>query len=205
MTIAPTDGLGQPAGRNRDQSGRRRLSELKASIITGSGRRFSVEVAMLVIVGSRDELAAWGKPTWWQRLVARLRAYRLDCALAAGASPDATTLLALRAQLLVRESNRRRMAHYLRIVLAEADAPVSVFRAQRIVPTRRDAVRAAAADVGALIQRLSMPGPLPARGIAQVRVLLTNGAGPLYNSGAKDDLGDLVRAAVEGLDPLANW
>jgi hypothetical protein len=56
------------------------------------------------------------------RLLARIRAFRLDAALAAGASPDATVALALRARLLVRMPVRRDLARTARRILAAATA-----------------------------------------------------------------------------------
>src|SRR5258708_30899598 len=62
----------------------------------------------------------------WDRLLARLRASRLDRDLADGASPDATVALALRAQRLVRPRTRRDVARGAqRVPAAATQAPAA--------------------------------------------------------------------------------
>src|ERR1700730_5334283 len=56
----------------------------------------------------------------WDRLMVRVRAYRLDSELAAGASPDATVPLALRARMLVQMRTRRGMARGAQRILERA-------------------------------------------------------------------------------------
>ncbi len=64
---------------------------------------------MLVLLERADcPIAMTVRP--WDRFLVRLRAFRLDCDLAAGASPDASVALALRAQMLVRAQVRRDLA-----------------------------------------------------------------------------------------------
>ena len=54
-----------------------------------------------------------------------------------------------------------------------------------------------------LVRRLRTNGPVSAQGVAMVRVLLTDGAGPLhYGDG---DLRLAVRAAMLALDPPSHW
>jgi hypothetical protein len=74
---------------------------------------------MLVLLDSADgPVATSARP--WDRLMARLRASRLDSDLAGDASPDSTVALALRAQLLVSERTRRDLAEGARRLLATA-------------------------------------------------------------------------------------
>ena len=46
---------------------------------------------------------------------------------------------------------------------------------------------------------LAGPGPVPARGVAMVSLLLTDGAGPLYREASAEDLGDLIDKATRAL------
>ena len=74
---------------------------------------------MLVLLDSADcPVATSARP--WDRLMARVRASRLDSDLAGEASPDATVALALRAQQLVSERTRRDLAEGARRLLATA-------------------------------------------------------------------------------------
>jgi hypothetical protein len=104
-----------------------------------------------------------------------LRAASLDRQLAAGASPESTVPLALHAARLYREQQRRRLAASLREVAAAARGA----RRTR-APINRESVRLALAELEALAGRLETNGPIDVRGIARVRVLLGDGAGPLY-------------------------
>ena len=49
------------------------------------------------------------------------------------------------------------------------------------------------------------PGPLAARGIAQVRLLLTDGRSPLYFGGTTEDLRTAVSRALADLQPTFGW
>src|SRR6266516_3613208 len=97
---------------------------------------------MLVLLENDCPIPADVRPR--DRLLVRLRAFRLDRDLAAGASPDATVPLALRAQTLV---------------------------------------------------------AMPARGVAQARALLADGASPIYHRASRDDLRARLLAAAEALSP----
>lgn len=139
-----------------------------------------------VAVRLRDRLLAW------------LRAPRLDTALAAGACPDATVGLALRAQTLVGARARRALAQAGRRVLAEAAQPPT---AHVPVPVCRDRVQGCAPELEDLIHRLLAPGPVSAQGIAQASALLTDASSPLYHRANPDDLRARVVSAAHALDP----
>jgi hypothetical protein len=153
----------------------------------------------------------------WDRLMVRVRASRLDRELAAGASPDATVVLALRAQMLVRARTRHDMARGAQRVLERAmrapaaDRPPAPAAGRLLmpaggllqVPVCRDRVRDSAEDLGDLIRRLLGGGPVAARGVALASVLLSDGSGPLYRRYSADDLRARVREAVDALDPSA--
>ena len=69
----------------------------------------------------------------------------------------------------------------------------------------RTEVLATAETLGDLAERLVSPGPLGARGLAQVRLLVTDGASPLYWRGATEDLHAFAARALEALEPAFLW
>ena len=133
----------------------------------------------------------------WDRLWARLRAFRLDSDLAAGASPEASVALALRARMLVRTRHRRDLAASADRVLATATQPA--YSRRLPVPVCRDRVRDCSEDFGELIRRLRAAGPVPVRGVAKAVVLLGDASGPLYHPATADDLRTRVRDAADAL------
>jgi hypothetical protein len=133
----------------------------------------------------------------WDRALVRLRGASLDRALAAGASPDASLALALRAQMLVRTRYRRDLARSASRVLTAAMHPS--FGARLPVPVCRDRVRDCSAEFGELIRRLDTAGPVPVQGVARASVLLSEAGGPLYHRAGPGDLRARVRAATEAL------
>jgi hypothetical protein len=133
----------------------------------------------------------------WDRLLAHLRAFRLDSDLAAGASPEASVALALRAQMLVRTRHRYELARSADRVLAAATQPT--FSGRPRVPVCRDRVRDCSEELGELIRRLRTTGPVPAQGVAKVGVLLADASGPLYHRASADDLRARLRDAADAL------
>jgi hypothetical protein len=134
----------------------------------------------------------------WDRLLARLCAFRLDRALADGASPEASAELALRARLLARPRYRRDLACAVSRVLATArQAPAAGRRLP--VPVCRDRVQGCADELTELIGRLQAAGPVPVRGIAKAGLLLADASGPLYRRASADDLRARVRDAADAL------
>lgn len=133
------------------------------------------------------------------RLEARLHAWSLDVALAAGVSPDSGAALSLRAHGLIGARCRARLSREITDILRRADQARSPF--DPTVPLCRGKVRGAGAALEALADRLQSPDPVEARGIAQVRLLLTDSSSPLYSQPHADDLRDVVRTALDALEP----
>ena len=133
----------------------------------------------------------------WDRLWARLRAFRLDSELAAGASPEASVALALRARMLARTRHRRDLAVSADRVLVTAMQ--SAYACRLPVPVCRDRVRDCSEEFGELIRRLRAAGPVPVQGVAKVGLLLADASGPLYHWASPDDLRARVRDAAEAL------
>jgi hypothetical protein len=131
------------------------------------------------------------------RIDARVRAFDLDRRLAEGEPPERSAALALRARRLVDPRYGERLARRLRVILHEARFGL-VRRAS--IPIRLDAVAAVSHEIDELAGRLGAPGGASVRGIAQVVLLLSDGAGPLYSSRAGEDLGAAVRRARAALE-----
>jgi hypothetical protein len=131
------------------------------------------------------------------RLVARLRTYHLDRRLAAGVPPERSAALSLRAAELIAPGLGAALARRFEAVVAEADGRL-LPRAR--VAVRRRAVFEAAPDLDALARRLAAPEPRAARGVAQARLLLVEGAGPLYSHRGGENLTAAVRRARAALE-----
>ncbi len=82
-------------------------------------------------------------------------------------------------------------------MLSQSRRPASIRRA----PLARQRVLLAAGDIRRLVGVLSGPGPLPPRGVAMARQLLTDGSGPLYAVGPRLDLAPALDAVLRELDP----
>ena len=66
------------------------------------------------------------------------------------------------------------------------------------IPLDRSAVAAAVGLIDQVVQRLTGPRPVSARGVARLRLLLSDGAGPMYWPGARG-LGAELRAVLAQL------
>jgi hypothetical protein len=133
------------------------------------------------------------------RLVARLRSSHLDRRLAEGASPESSVALALHAAWVARPSHLHQVARSLeRVVSAAETSPTS----QTVpgVPINREAVRRAKPDLEALSRRLQSVRLVNVRGVATTRMLLADGAGPLYHACRSRDLRAEVHLAFTQLD-----
>lgn len=132
-------------------------------------------------------------------MLARAFGASLDRQLAAGRPPEATLLLAARAQDIVslrrRQAVARNWEHLLRVARRTAGKrpPASHVCGARIV--------AAAPAVRELVRRLVVPLPVTARGVAMASVLLTDAIGPVYNRHSHVTLAAALDAAISQLDP----
>ena len=138
-----------------------------------------------------------------ERLAARLCASWLDAELARGVPPEARAALALRARTLGETRTRKALARGLRHVLDEARQGSRPRRGQ--VATLRADVLAAADQLERLIERLLEPGIVADGGCAHVRILLTDGASPLYFDGASHGLEAAAASALAELEPALDW
>lgn len=134
------------------------------------------------------------------RVLARVLGARLDRQLAAGRSPDSARLLAARAQHLVSAATRQALAeHWEHLVQIAGSAPGT--RPGRTPALCRDRIVTAEPEVHEMVALLRTPLPVAARGIAAASVLLTDGAGPVYNRRARPALREALRRTAAQLDP----
>jgi hypothetical protein len=124
------------------------------------------------------------------RLAERLFAARFDRQLVAGVAPNPHSPLAVHVSRLAAAAERRALATTLRDAIIEAHSRRAVVSSR--IPLDRSAVAAAAETIDRVRMRLHAPRPVSARGVARLRLLLADGAGPMYRFG-RGDLGAELR------------
>ena len=133
------------------------------------------------------------------RLHARLLGASLDHQLAAGCPPESNRLLAARAQDIVslprRTSVARSWEHLLRAARGGPAVPT------RAVPLNAAAILAAEPAIREVVDRLTAPLPVTARGVAAATIPLTDAASPVYGRQRPTALADLLDVAITQLDP----
>lgn len=135
--------------------------------------------------------------TLGDRLAARLHAHALDASIAAGSNPDATVPLSLHAQMLHRPRCRQRIARGYRRLLASAYAAPHPFDAS--VPLARAEIRGCSDRVLEVAELLESDEPVHPHGIAQARMLLTEGTSPLYRPSASGYVGPALDRVIDSL------
>jgi hypothetical protein len=142
--------------------------------------------------------AGWRRRIRWA-LLARWHAETLDRALAAGVGSDAGPLTAVRADQLTTRRSRHQLADGLERVRRDATSDLSGWTA--VVTPDRYEVAAATPELAALERRLRDAGRIEAAGAAMVRLLLTDGTGPLYDPVGAGSLARHLRAVAGALGP----
>jgi hypothetical protein len=122
-----------------------------------------------------------GRASWSARLSARLFAGHYDRQIEGGTSPVLGGPLAVHGARLVSARERDDLACALRRILEDADATRGIPTAH--VPVHSASVHHAAEAIEAVYDRLSDPFPVRVRGMARLRILLSDGCGPLYRPG----------------------
>ena len=141
----------------------------------------------------RDEAP---RATIGTRLAARLLAGKFDRMLAVGVPAPAGSALALHAARLTSADEREAIARTLRRTVDNArnrGAPLS-----SRVPLNVPNIAAAEDRIDEVTLRLHSPRPVSARGVARLRMLLSDGAGPMYRYG-RGDLEGRLGAALAAL------
>lgn len=128
------------------------------------------------------------------RLKARLLAERYDRQLAAGATAPLYSALEVHACRLITIAEREAVARSLRESLQDARTVPSPWTARSW--THRPNVLAAADVIDTVTLWLHSPRPVTACGMARLRLLLSDGMGPLYVCGRGDLVGQLNAALV---------
>lgn len=133
---------------------------------------------MLNLVGvDPDVLMPPSRRKRWLSLRALLRSGQLDSRLARGTAPESSDVLFSHARRIVRPRSCAVLASSLRKAAAASQRPGGL---SNRVPVASDHVDSAQVELVGLAERLERPGPIRARGVAQVRLLLADGSGPLY-------------------------
>jgi hypothetical protein len=154
---------------------------------------------------ARQERATYQPPAIRRRLQARFSRRRLDQDLADGRVPAGSLVHALRARQLTDSSLRREVAARLRDVVEDAGQlnevlhPVRLRRTTVFVSLRRGEVMRWREGLLGLADRLEDP-VVGAAGVARARVVLSDGAGPLYNVYPARSLGEAIWWIADGLD-----
>lgn len=122
-----------------------------------------MNVATVIVINDRPRGFVIRPVSTGDRLLARLRAGSLDRRLAAGTAPEAGSLLALRADAIVRPATRNGLARQLQRILLYPANPGRHRPLALSGSTCRNVLNAA--DVlGHLVERLQSPCPVSARG-----------------------------------------
>jgi len=165
---------------------------------------FSTADVAVVLLADPDGGVYPHRVTLRDRLSARMHAERWDQALARGSSPEGSAPLALHAQALASEACRRELAAGLSRILEDAEGG-RVPDWNALGPRHHSAhVLCARREIEALVGLLLAPAPVSTRGVARVRLLVTDGGGPLYRRTDPTALADELTRAARALDPLAD-
>jgi hypothetical protein len=129
------------------------------------------------------------------RLAARVWAASLDRELAEGADPAECPQLAARAAYLTCRDTRARLAATVECFVTAAELPTGRAR----VRPARGGVRANRTALLELAARLRDDAPVYARGVAECKLMLTDGAGPAYVDRHGPALERELRLVLSGL------
>ncbi|HUO40066.1 MAG TPA: hypothetical protein VMU34_20470 [Mycobacterium sp.] len=116
--------------------------------------------------------------------IEKLFAGRFDRLICAGATARPARAFTLHVRRVTNTAQRQRLASRLSAVLI--DARCGRVRVTPRLPLDRSAVVAAAELIGQVMARLQAPGPVDARGVAHLRLLISQAGGPLYRYGHGD-------------------
>jgi hypothetical protein len=142
---------------------------------------------------ARDALrraTATRRPSLAARVTARLRGHHLDRQLAVGVPAAAGSALQVHQARLTSVAEREAIARALRQAVQDSGiAPLS-----SRIPVHPTNVAAAEDLIDTITLRLHSPRPASARGMARLRLVLSDGCGPMYKFGQGDLRGRLGAA-----------
>ncbi|MDG4666867.1 hypothetical protein [Mycobacterium sp. 236(2023)] len=134
------------------------------------------------------------RPSLLAQVAAHITACSLDRQLSVGMpSSPGRSLLAHRARLLS-PKERQAIAEVLNHFVGDAMEPPVSLR----IPLNGPGILAVTDLIDRIVQRLESADPVCERGVARIRVLLSDGAGPLYRHG-RGDLAGRLGAALAAL------
>jgi len=162
----------------------------------GSGR--SPMRKLLLTDPSHPGCIIRGRSRALTRLETHVRARALDRALAAGVSPDSSAALSMRAQMLIGNASRAGVARMIRGLLDDARHPLNPLTPH--VPLCRRKILRSTRTFEELATRLLGDGPVDARGVAQIRLLLIGDGGVLSDHPHADDLEPALQEAMRALE-----
>jgi len=129
------------------------------------------------------------------RLAARLFPWRYDRQLLAGIPPEPGSALAVHVARLTSRSQRHAYAGALRQVLRCLHEDPALYSSR--LPLEDSTVASAATLFDEIRERLEAPTPVRAHGIARLRMLLSDGASPIYRGGEGNLTGHLRAVLAE--------
>lgn len=133
-------------------------------------------------------------PRWTAQISARAFASRHDRAIEAGVIPSPGTALAVHRTRLTSPRERAQLSGTLRHVMQDALGPHHRTALNARTPVCSQAVRAAVDVLAAVVDRLDDATAVRPRGVARLRLLLSDGLGPLYRAEAGS-----LNAALRGV------
>jgi hypothetical protein len=139
----------------------------------------------------------WRTPGFLLRLQARLAAPRLDLRIAEGEDPGLERALACRSAQLVSKRSRGQLAGGLERLWSSAGQPGF----STAIPFNRQAVQIARPALQRLATALRSQDAVQPRGVALIRLLLTDMCSALYKPASTEQLYDVAGAALSALDP----
>ncbi len=125
---------------------------------------------------------AVARTPWSARLAARIFADRYDRAIENRVPVTPGSALAAHAARIVASREREELGRALRSALRRANEPRGGGLSYRI-PLHAARIAAAENTIDEVTLRLHAPLPVRARGMARLRLLLSDGAGPLFDAG----------------------
>ena len=151
-----------------------------------------------LLSSARDERqrSAAPRPSLAARVTARLRAYRFDRQLAVGVPAPAGSALAVHQARLTSVAEREAIAQALRQAVRDAHSGGTPLASR--IPVHSTNIAAAEDLIDTITLRLHSPRPVSARGMARLRVVLSDGCGPFYRFG-RGDLSGRLGAALAAL------
>jgi hypothetical protein len=120
----------------------------------------------------------------WSRMWASVFAARYDQQVEQGLRVEAGTPLAAHHARLSSIRERQDLAASLTCLMSDAGLIRGTAGTRTRVPIRSEVVRSSAPVVADVLAKIAGPLPVRARGVARLRILLSDGRGPVYRPGS---------------------